>query len=600
MATYTIYPNSSDGVISIYSRSSNTVDISSSEVYLGRAQYSDKSGSYDEEFQVFLEFDCTSVPYADDILSATLSLYNPNFASPNCFAKKYNWGSLLTTSDAISTASTLPTYASGYLYNGTNAFTNFGTTLVDDINNNPFISMAILTQDSVYGTYGEITSLRLSNAAAQYRPKLVIITTSNTKKKFKVAVDTPYVTASYMNVTSNLNLGGNLFVNSGSTSVSSLLVRNNSVVNGSQDISGVLTANNNFIANANASVSGTYFNAANLRSYGIDLGGEYGTSLLVVGGGNSQGRSIVKIGSNLGAGYGQYQITIGMDAGGTIARQGNISIGQQAGKLINGNQNIAIGYQSQISASSDYGIGIGFQAAAGTNSISIGRVSGTNGYSNSIAIGYNAQSVGSGAVAIGTDSGGNGAAAYNNNEIALGTSLHKITISGSLSVSNIINTGSLTLPVTTGRLASINSYSCSATNSTSVTASGTTPAGFGTFTLASGRLYEYKIVMFYRVGSAIAFKSYLTYPTLTRGSIQSITSTNTTAFSQDGTSNALASTSTTITPTAATAANTVLTATLQGILLPSASGTFSYQFGPASAGTASAMVGSYITVTEIG
>jgi hypothetical protein len=608
----------------------------------GKSTYGVK---YEYFYESFLQFNLPSfLPYTEQVTSASLSMYvttsyNSN-GSGTISAKKYNWTSSSVGSssfisggqvapNAVNFAawqtSSSPTYATlnypSSVAVGRYNFVTSGSLLVSDINARNTIKIALINNSNISAFYdisnGSSNQIIFAEDAIRpsLKPQLILTTTvSSGFKNFKVASNFPYITSSYVDILSYAAINGNLDTTGNINSLG--LISSPSIqTNTFNQTSGNSTLNNALFSGSHTqfySTSTTFYgitriNATSLaienltissNSTGISISGNSTNSITVTGG---VGNSITKIGGGQGTGTGAYTIAIGYQAGGNTGAAGNISMGQQAGRLVTGINNIAIGYQSQISASSDYGIGIGFQAAAGTNSISIGRVSGTNGYSNSIALGYNAQAYGSGAIAIGTDSGGNGAAANNINEIALGTSLHKTIISGSLSVSNIINTGSLTMPVTTGRIPSVIGYSASATNSTSVTASGTTPAGFGTFTLTSGRLYEYKIVMFYQVSATtVAFKSYLTYPTLTRGSIQAITSTNTTAFSQVGTSNALTSTSTTITPTNAGAASTLLTATLQGILLPSASGIFSYQFGPATTGTASAMVGSYITVTEIG
>jgi hypothetical protein len=256
---------------------------------------------------------------------------------------------------------------------------------------------------------------------------------------------------------------------------------------------------------------------------------------------------------------------------------GNTAVGSQTMSSINGgNYNTALGSNSgKVTSVGSYNLSLGYNVYPSTASLS-------------------------GTVQIGTDSGGVAATATASNQIVLGTVNHTTYIPGFLNTASIINTGSLNLPVTTGRIPSVTGYSASATNFSSVTTAGITPAGFGTFSLISGRLYEYKIIIFYQSSTAaMAVKSYLTYPTLTRGSAR-VTATTGTNFYSNATTNSITGTSATLTPTVVGTVGTTSTNMIEGILLPSANGTFIYQAGPSIAGTASIMVGSYMTVTEIG
>lgn len=126
------------------------------------------------------------------------------------------------------------------------------------------------------------------------------------------------------------------------------------------------------------------------------------------------------------------------------------------------------------------------------------------------------------------------------------------------------------------------------------------PTGMTGISLISGVLYKYEIGIWYRVLSTNqVFKARLNYPTLTQGTAQTVIGTNTTQVSYLGGDIILTGTQLEISSTTSTNSGaTQLIQRTDGFILPSANGTFSYEFAPA---TSSAIVfqNSYMLVTPV-
>ena len=540
-------------------------------------------------------------------------------------------------------------------------FVTSGSSLVSDINTRTTIKIALVNNADLSSSYEWPTdSSNQINFAEDVvkpslKPQLVLTTTvSSGFKNFKVASNFPYITSSYVDILSYAAINGNLDVTGNINSIGTISSPSIQFNVLSQTLNGTATFSGSTINfnNSGGSVTftgKTYFNqpikinTTSMTIENLTINSNY-TGINIVGNSTTQilaNNSTINIGSNNTAGY-TNGIVIGISAQGST---NTISIGRNAfvGSST-GHTNIAIGYNAQYSVSSNYGIGIGYYATGGgISSVAIGYAPNTNNYNYSVAIGNStstqgtstvaignssqaistgtiaignqtnatniyavaigqyAQATAAGAVAIGTDSGGNGAYSPNTNQIVLGTASHTTYISGSLNVGIITNaSAALTVPVTTGRISSINGCAASAVTSSSITSSGITPTGFRTFNLIAGRLYQYKIIIFYQSAtSAMAVKSYLTYPTLTFGTAM-VVATSQNNFYSNATTSSLTSTSATLTPTVGGAISTTSSNLIEGILFPSANGTFSYQCGPSTAGTASFSIGSFMIMSEIG
>jgi microcystin-dependent protein len=182
-----------------------------------------------------------------------------------------------------------------------------------------------------------------------------------------------------------------------------------------------------------------------------------------------------------GAGTGGSSVNIGKDAGKGATATGNVAIGRNAfgiGPMV-GTYSLAVGYEAgKIVDGGSNAIYIGASAgkcAAGAASSSGGVFIGghtefldSGQTNNCVAIGYGAQLQGhytnafgkgaaakaAGALAIGTDSSGNGAQATASNDFVLGTASHKVKVPGTLTV-----TGVTTVPTpTTGTNAATKAY----------------------------------------------------------------------------------------------------------------------------------------------
>lgn len=155
-----------------------------------------------------------------------------------------------------------------------------------------------------------------------------------------------------------------------------------------------------------------------------------------------------------------------------------------------------------------------------------------------------------------------------------------------------------TLPVGNVKIAGANFDYATATASNNSTTSYVSPSGVSGFTVYSGRAYKFEANIFYQMSTtAAAFRARITYPTLTAGAAQAFMYNSTTAVTS-ALSSSMGSGSTTFVGSNATASATTYLARINGFILPSASGTIGLDFGPTT-GTASALAGSWFTVTEV-
>jgi hypothetical protein len=120
---------------------------------------------------------------------------------------------------------------------------------------------------------------------------------------------------------------------------------------------------------------------------------------------------------------GDYNVAIGvnalnLDTTGT----GNVAVGYLAGHTGSGDNNTAIGNQADaLSGTSARGTAIGASALAATNAASLG---------------YGANALYPGSVAIGIDSAGSGVTSYSNDSITLGTTRHIVHVAGQVIANN--------------------------------------------------------------------------------------------------------------------------------------------------------------------
>lgn len=145
---------------------------------------------------------------------------------------------------------------------------------------------------------------------------------------------------------------------------------------------------------------------------------------------------------------------------------------------------------------------------------------------------------------------------------------------------------------------SVQFATASLTNTSSVTFQ--KPTGMTGITLQANVLYRYEISIDYRVYSTNqVFKCRLNHPTVTRGGAHTVIGTNTAQVSYLGGATELTGTQTDISSTTSTNSGaTSLIQTTVGIIQPSASGTFSYEFAPASS-SATVFQNSYMMVTPV-
>jgi len=154
---------------------------------------------------------------------------------------------------------------------------------------------------------------------------------------------------------------------------------------------------------------------------------------------SSTGGANTAIGANalLAADNGSDNVAVGALAGAAYTSGGsNVAVGYQAGKTATaGNQSTTASGQTYVgynagqptATQSNSATAVGYQASAGEGD-------------NASAFGANTAAKAPGAVAIGTDSSGNGATTTTANTIALGTANHKVQISN-----NATGSGSATL-----------------------------------------------------------------------------------------------------------------------------------------------------------
>jgi len=140
---------------------------------------------------------------------------------------------------------------------------------------------------------------------------------------------------------------------------------------------------------------------------------------------------------------------------------------------------------------------------------------------------------------------------------------------------------------------------CTTNSAAATTGTFVVPTGFASQAVKSGRTYRFKYVIYYTVSATtVAFESRLAYPTLTAGSVQSVTFTNATAIARTGSVAVLPASPQTIIPPVA-GVTTQLELTLEGFIIPSADGNLVYDFTPSTAGTATMLAGSFMTLDEV-
>lgn len=127
------------------------------------------------------------------------------------------------------------------------------------------------------------------------------------------------------------------------------------------------------------------------------------------------------------------------------------------------------------------------------------------------------------------------------------------------------------------------------------------PTGFKDTLITANKFYEFEIVLLIDVSTNLAVSHLLQYATASFGSVAVISGTNTTQFSNIGSTDTLASSSAIIAVTTAINSGVVDAPTiLKGFIVPSVSGSFGYGgFRVGAAGTASVMANSFIKVSEV-
>ena len=152
----------------------------------------------------------------------------------------------------------------------------------------------------------------------------------------------------------------------------------------------------------------------------------------------------------------------------------------------------------------------------------------------------------------------------------------------------------LRIPTKIFQRASANTTSTSSTTFTSIT-------GIGGVTVQSGRTYTFEAHFWFSAGATTTtLKPRISYPTLTAGNAMWHHFSNAGVYNQTATASALGAGSTVFIGQVA-AVTTLLSGKLTGTIIPSASGTFSLDFGTtAGAGAANVLAGSYFVVEEVG
>jgi hypothetical protein len=140
---------------------------------------------------------------------------------------------------------------------------------------------------------------------------------------------------------------------------------------------------------------------------------------------------------------------------------------------------------------------------------------------------------------------------------------------------------------------------CTANTAAATTGTYVIPTGMAATPVISGRTYRFKLVLFYTVAAATyGLQSRLSYPTLTAGSFAVQTFTNATVVARAGSTAAMGVSPSVVTATAA-AVTTQLEQWIEGFIIPSANGNFTYDFTPSASGTANALAGSFLELTEV-
>jgi hypothetical protein len=174
------------------------------------------------------------------------------------------------------------------------------------------------------------------------------------------------------------------------------------------------TANRITVTGPQIDISTAYAGQATIATVGTITTGEWA----VISGTNT-----TRIGYQAGIGGGGEGAYFGYQAGGTTNAGYNTCIGSRSGTSLSGNtHNTHVGYSTT-------GGDAGGSTALGSLSYAT--------YNYSTALGYKASAQNTGSVAIGCDSAGNPASTIVQDEIKLGTALHKVNILGTLTVGGV-------------------------------------------------------------------------------------------------------------------------------------------------------------------